>query len=123
MSILEQYKTLCIEHHRCTEWGSMHGKKFDGGGGGTGHLKEVSLSPTKLSYLYYQEYPGAQNYHRMPDSLQLYLEEAIRVYSRVLLDYALEAQKQELQGVAVKATAEYEQLLRDAGLAGTPSGS
>lgn len=94
------------------EWEEMLGKRFAGGGGGTGYISGVETNVT----IYFQERDGSKNYHEIPDALEFALRQVIKENARQLLGQALRKMEDARDEAAEAAVAEHAALLREAGL-------
>lgn len=112
MSKIDDYRKFQadLRHAKC--WADLIGNRYRGGGGGVGELREIKVEAT----VYHQESDGANNYHAAPSALNQFLAAEIRKEFPNLLAAAQAAMEAKRVTLAAEATAEHEELMRDAGL-------
>lgn len=112
MSSLDDYRTIQRHVDEAARWAEMLGARYEGGGGGTGSIVSLGVTPT----LYFQAYNGSTNYHKAPDALADWLSKEIRKDFPRLLALAQAAMAEEAKKLADHARKEHAQLMKDAGL-------
>ena len=112
MTAIEQSKKYADEQHRAARWMAMLGQEYHGGGGGIGKVKSVRMS----AEIYFQESNGSQNYHEIPDALRVAMQTVIHKNFDALVLRATTLMKDTSRELALKSTAEYADLLREAGI-------
>lgn len=91
-------------------WMAMIGAHYNGGGGGIGKIRSLTVK----AEVYYQQYDGANNYHDMPSGLQWALSAVVLKRSKELLAEAMELMATQKRDLAVTAKQEYESLMQEA---------
>jgi hypothetical protein len=110
MSKLDEFNLKKSHVYFADAWSYMIGKRYDGGGGGTGRLHGVKFQKVEL---YYQALDGAKNYHQPPDSFIPYLEKSTEILFTQILELALGLQKEDLRLAALAALKENETIIEE----------
>ena len=113
MVAIDKYKAQVALQYEAKRWAGMLGKKYTGGGGGTGEL--LSFKSLK-AVLYYQESDGSKNYHEAPDALLAAIDAEIKHNFPVILESALMAIEGRRMELAREAAKEHADLMQAAGL-------
>lgn len=109
MNALNQYAKSKDAKNQAERWISMNGKRYHGGGGGTGAIVYMEVKPT----IYYQENNGDKNYHEAPIGFRDAFSEVLKARFAELAAEAMARLTATVQADAVKAGEEHSRILAD----------
>jgi len=113
MSSILEYQRYKQNLESTKKWLALIGARYEGGGGGTGHIHGVR---TKFA-IYHQAYDGATNYHEIPNNdFQMELDRAVYNSLKETIKTAVSEMEKNLSELAVFAKAEAEAITKDTGL-------
>lgn len=111
---IEEYAKLQRDVAEVDEWMKLIGDRYEGGGGGYGHLKPANVNITVD--IYHQAYNGDNNYHKIPKDLKAELEQLVAGQIPGLLAKARELQRERLLKLRAASVSEYRALMVAAGV-------
>lgn len=107
MNAIEYFQQKRAALRAAESWRALIGKRYSGGGGGTGNVCNATVTLT----IYHQEYDGATNYHEAPHELLGFVEMIVLQRDVALIDAALAAMREDVRVAAEKASAEAHEVL------------
>ena len=112
MNSLKLYNDHKLAIKNANHWAGLIGKKYNGGGGGTGNIASLTIS----TRIYHQEYDGATNYHEIPEVFGKYLAKTVLKNFDKLKQEALDLMEADRLDLARKTEEEHKFLMKEAGL-------
>ena len=107
MNAIEAFQQKRRALRDAESWRALIGKRYGGGGGGTGNVCKAVVTLT----VYHQEYDGATNYHEAPHELRGFIERIAMQRGVELIDEALAVMRMDVRSAAEKAAGEANEVL------------